>query len=227
LHVDIRQAFYQRFHDRRVIVYASQEHALIANRHASGVQPARCLLSDPGDLIGVRDMRMQRCLFPHVAGALRDVYKRLHPCVVSEELGRLHAHGFGRKAHAPDVRNVEQRLADVRDLVCAQVMHVATANHHVLDLRLRAQVLERQLPTLGLGAQVVLGDAIRVDPDRVRARAEAAVHWAQVEREKQRFVWIAVHETGHLLVVLLVQRVEPHERMVGQLLGAERQELLA
>ena len=90
-----------------------------------------------------------------------------------------------------------------------------------------ADVLERLLPLLGRLGQRDLVDVFRVGADRVAARAEAAVDRAGVQRQKERFVDVPVHEARNRRVFLLVQRVERQPRMVGQQRRGQRDELPA
>ncbi len=86
-------------------------------------------------------------------------------------------------------------------------------------------VCERVLPLLGRLGQRHFVDVLGVGADRVAARAEAAVHRTDVERQKERLVDVAVDQPGHRRVLLFVQRVERQARMIGKKRRGERNEL--
>jgi hypothetical protein len=76
------------------------------------------------------------------------------PRVVRQDLLRHHGRALGREPHAPDVRHVEQPVADRRDLLGPQVVRVAPADDDVLELRPRRDVREHLLPPLRVGLRL-------------------------------------------------------------------------
>ena len=88
-------------------------------------------------------------------------------------------------------------------------------------------VVEGILPLLGRLGQRNFVDVLGVGADRVAARAEPAVDRADVERQEERLIDVAMDESGHRRVFLLVQRVERQARMIGQRRRGKRNELAA
>ena len=110
----------------------------------------------------------------------------------------------------------------------AELIRVAAGDDDVFEFGARGDVVEGAPATrLGVLRERDFIDVVGVEPDRVRARAEAAVDRARVERQEQRLVDVAVREAGDRRVVLFVQRVERQPRMIGQQLRGERDELRA
>jgi hypothetical protein len=154
-------------------------------------------LGDLRDLARVVEVRVEDDLLVQLAPVLDDARERVRPRLVGEDLLRHDGRALGREAHAPHVLDAEQRLADERDLLGAQLVHVAARDDDVLELGARADVLERLLPAVGVDLELELRDLLRVDADGVAARAEAAVDGARVEREEERLVDVAVREPRH------------------------------
>ena len=98
----------------------------------------------------------------------------------------------------------------------AQLVGVAAGDDDVLELRPLRNVLERVLPLLGRLGQRDFVHVLGVGADRIAARAEAAVDRADVERKKECFIHVAVHEAGNRRIFLFVQRIERQARMIGQ-----------
>ena len=96
------------------------------------------------------------------------------------------------KRNAAHVGHRQQRLADLGDLLGAQLVGVAAGDDDVLQLGARGDVGEGLLPALGVDLEVELLHLLGVDADRVAARAEAAVDRAGVQRQEQRLVGVAV-----------------------------------
>ena len=125
------------------------------------------------------------------------------------------------------MRDVEQAVADLGDLLLAQVVGVTTGDDDVFELGARGDVAEDVLPAarVGLERELLQLALIDIGADRVAACAEAAVDGAGVEREEERLVGVAMREALHRCVVLLVERVELQLRVVGQDRAADRDEL--
>ena len=121
--------------------------------------------------------------------------------------------------------DVEQGAAEQLDLLGLEVVHVAAAYDHVLDLGIAADVVEGLLPAFAADAEVDLVHVGGVEADRVGTRAEAAVHGTGVQGQEQGPVVVAVREPGHGRVGLLVQRIEIQLGMVGLVPRTKRQEL--
>ncbi len=160
-----------------------------------------------------------------LSALLDDARERVDPRVVREELHRHDRRALGREAHAAHVRDREERLADLLDLLRAELVSVAAGDDDVLELCARRDVRVRRAPAIFADLEVHLLDLFGVDADRVAARAEAAVDRARVEREKERLVGVAVREAGHRRVALLVERVEVELRVIRKELRLERDEL--
>jgi hypothetical protein len=156
-----------------------------------------------------------------------DARHGVHPVVVRQDLLRHHGRTLRRDADALQVRDREERLADRSDLLGAEVVRVAAGDDDVLKLGARRDVSEGPRPPLVVDLEVRLLDLVRVDADRVAARAEPAVDGARVERKEQRLVHVAVREARHRGVLALVKRVEPELGVVRQHARAKRDELRA
>ncbi len=113
----------------------------------------------------------------------------------------------------------------VLEVLGRQHVEVAAGDHDVLDLGARGDVGDGGMPALRVGLQAGLLDGVGVAADRVAARAEAAIDRADVERQEQRLVVVAVRQAGRRRIGLLVERVERQARVIGQLGRGDRQEL--
>ena len=106
------------------------------------------------------------------------------------------------------------------------IVHVAAGDHDVLELGARGDVGEcAACQRFRSGVRRVFSTLLGVDADRVAAGAEAAIDRADVERQEQRLVVIAVRQTGCGGVGALVERVQGQARVIGQLGRGDRQEL--
>ena len=83
----------------------------------------------------------------------------------------------------------------------------------------------RGMPAFRVWRQAGLLDGVGIATDRVAAGAEAAIYRADVERQEQRLVVIAVRQTGSGGVGALVERVQGQARVIGQLGRGDWQEL--
>ncbi len=116
-------------------------------------------------------------------------------------------------------------MADRLEVLGRQHVQVAAGDHDVLDLGARGDVGDGGMPALRVGLEAGLLDGVGVAADRVAARAEAAIDRADVERQEQRLVVVAVRQAGRRRVGLLVERVERQARVIRQLGRGDRQEL--
>ena len=161
-------------------------------------------------------MGVQHDLFVQLAPELDDVGERVEPRRVGEDLLRHHRRPLGGKAHAADVVHLYQGLADLAQLLRAQVVGVAAGDDDVLQLGARGDIGKRPLPALLADVQVDLVDELSIDAHRVAAGAEAAVHRAGIKGQKQRLVRVAVGQAGHRGVGHLAQRVEAELWVIRQ-----------
>ena len=77
-----------------------------------------------------------------------DARQRVEPGVVGQDLHRHDRRTLGREAHAPHVRDGEERLADLLDVLRAELVGVAAADDDVLELGARRDVLVGAPPAL-------------------------------------------------------------------------------
>ena len=101
-----------------------------------------------------------------------------------------------------------------RSLAVRQRERVAAGDDHVADLRVLADVLDHPL--------VVAADGVPAAADHGRplARAEPAIHGADVRGDQQGAVGIAVRQARHRRVLVLFERIL--QLVAGRVLGLER-----
>ena len=92
------------------------------------------------------------------------------------------------------MRDVEQRIAERADMRRLQAGKIAARHHHVLDLRVRADVVERGVNQFCALVTLSFCDQRRVLPDRIAARAVLAVDRADRSHKEEHLIGIAVHE---------------------------------
>src|SRR5208337_2150348 len=103
---------------------------------------------------------------------------------------------------------------------------VASGYDDVLDLRMRADVVERRQPILRAGHMILL-DELGILADRVAAGAVLAIDGTDRSDEKQDLVRISVHDARHWRMPAFGKRVDLEAGMVLLLLAAHRQKLPA
>lgn len=119
---------------------------------------------------------MQRDGLPRGPRPRRDARQRRRPPVAGvEDAAGRDGETLGREAEAADVRDGDEPLADVLELLRVEVVRVAARDDDVLQLRGRFDVLEDFLPAAACGLEGGLGDGVGVGTDGVGAGAEGAV----------------------------------------------------
>ncbi len=113
---------------------------------------------------------------------------------------RQHRRHLRADADELDVRNLAQPAEDVVELLVGERERVAAGDQHVADCRRRADVVEHRFEAGIRGRQLAVAD-------HARSRAVAAISRAEVEREEQHAIRIAMHETGHRAVAVFAQRI--------------------
>ncbi|MNS75214.1 hypothetical protein D3C72_1087180 [compost metagenome] len=214
--VDVAQALDQELHRLVAVVDVALQHALVADVDAAVEEHVHRLLGDPGDLVGVVEVRVEGDLLAQLLAERGHFGQGVEPGGVRDDLHRHHGRALGGEADAADVGEVQQRLADVLEVGGRQLVHVATRDDDVLELGAAGDILVDLGPALGRGQHVDLLDLLGVGADGVGAGAEAAVHGADVERQEERLVHVAVGQALHGGVVHLVERVEAEHRVVRQ-----------
>jgi len=227
VHLAVAEALHEELHRVDAIIHSALQHRLVAHDDAALEHAVEGALRDRGDLVRVIEVRVEDDFLVELATLLDDGRQRVDPLGVRDELHRHHRRTLGREADAPDVRHLEQAIADQRDLASLELIAVTAGDDDVLELLALGDVLERALPAIFGRFEADLVDHVRIDADRVAARAKPAVDRARVEDEEQRLVGIAMRQSRHRRVGLLVERVERELGMIGQEARRDRNELAA
>ena len=173
------QAAEQRAHGAEVVVDALEQHRVVVDRHAGAEQR----LADAGrlgrDLARVVEVRLD----PDLLGRGEQVDQ----LGVVEPLRQRDRHA-GADADHVDVVDGLQAVEEEAELADRQRERVAAGDDHVADLRVLADVLDHPL--------VVAADGVPAAADHrgPLARAEAAVHRADVRGDEQHPVGVAVRQ---------------------------------
>jgi hypothetical protein len=113
---------------------AALEHALVAHHDAALVELVHRVLRDAGDLVRVVEVRVEHHVLVELPRLLDDARERIRPRVIGEDLLRHDRGTLGCEAHASHVGHREERVADLFDLLRAQLVAVSTRDDDVLEL---------------------------------------------------------------------------------------------
>lgn len=177
--VIISQAPDQPAHSLHIIIHTPQQHRLISHRDPGLQQLLRRLRRDPRDLVRVVEVRMHRDTFPRGPRPRRDAGQGRQPPVAGvEEAAGRHRQALGGEAEPADVRDIDETLADVLDVLWIEIVGVAARDHDVLELRGGFDVVEDFLPAATGGLEGRFGYGVGVGAYGVGSSTEEAICWA-------------------------------------------------
>ncbi len=187
-HAHPQQPVHQRFHDFGIIVYALEQHALVAQRHSGKRQPFAGILELLGRLLRVIEVHAH----PNGAVFLENLAK-----LRRDALGQEHrdARADADELHVLDRAQPAQQMLE---LLVRKQQRVAPGKEHVthlgvcLDVAQRLLVFRMEIVVLRVGNQPAAG-------------AIPAVGGAAVRHQEKHPVRIAVHETRHRRMLVLTE----------------------
>ena len=198
-HPHQQQLVHELPHRLHVVVHALEQHGLRAERNAG--------VGQPGTGLG----RFRRALvrMDEVQAHPDRMVPPQHAAQLARDPLRQHGRHLRADADELDVRNRPQLAENPLELVVAQRQRIAAGDQHVANLRRAAQIIERRHQPALLRHQLAVAD-------HARPRAVAAVRRAEIERQQQHAIRVAMHQARHRAVRIFAQRIVglalgPHE----------------
>ena len=129
-------------------------------------------------------MGVQNHVFVHFAPAIYHARQRIDPGIICDEFLRHDRRAFGRKAKSPNVVDIQQAIAQFFELIGFELIHIATADHHIFDFGTRLNIPNRIVPSRAIDPKIDLFHIFCIQPHGIAAGAKSAIHGTGVQYEE-------------------------------------------
>src|SRR5665648_909659 len=194
LHVQVRKLLDQQGHGLGRVVDPPDQNALVPYPHRPSIKKVHGFAGDVGDLVGAVEVGMEAYLLALDASLVDHIHQGSRPLLVGQD---FHGHHRGAAAGEADslyVRYVQQPPGYLPEIISCQAEGVAAGNHHVLNRRIRFQIVKYVVPIDAVAGVLVLDDGGGIAADRVAPGTETAIDGTDLNWQEQGFVRVAVDQ---------------------------------
>lgn len=158
------------------IVDPVQQHRLVSNNDTFLIEPLSPQTGDPAGLLLVVDMRMDADLFTHLSTFLTQFNHGVDPAVIriNKPTGR-HAQAFGCETETFDMRDIQQPISQINDLLGLKKIGIPSGNHNVVQRRRVFDILESGLPLFHEREEPHFLDGLGLRAHGVGSKTESAI----------------------------------------------------